>query len=162
MKQHLVASGSRLALMAGVLGLGVPTLAVAQDRTAEPTADVAAGQPDNVIVVSGVRQSIESAIEDKRNATEIKDVINAEDIGQLANDNISEALQRITGVQVNRGNDGEGRQVQVRGLTENNVTINGAIASGTGDVDLSQGNDRSVNFQDLPAELFAGSRSSRR
>ena len=160
MKQHLVASGSKLALVAGVLGLAC-SAASAQDSTrtdeSQPTAETA--QPadqENVIVVSGVRQSIESAIDDKRNATEIKDVINAEDIGQLANDNVSEALQRITGVQVNRGNDGEGRQVQVRGLSENNVTINGAIASGTGDVDLSNGNDRSVNFQDLPAELFAG------
>jgi len=156
MKQHLVVSGSRLALVSGILAFGC-TAAAAQDTVPAPAdAQVTGDQPDNVIVVSGVRQSIESAIDDKRNATEIKDVINAEDIGQLANDNIAEALQRITGVQVNRGNDGEGRQVQVRGLSENNVTINGAIASGTGDVDLSQGNDRSVNFQDLPAELFAG------
>ena len=159
MKQHLIASGSRLALMVGALGLGC-SAAAAQDSSPETpieaNAEVAQGTPENVIVVSGVRQSIESAIDAKREATEIKDVINAEDIGQLANDNISEALQRITGVQVNRGNDGEGRQVQVRGLSENNVTINGAIASGTGDVDLSNGNDRSVNFQDLPAELFAG------
>ncbi len=159
MKQHLVASGSKLALVAGALGLAC-SAASAQDSAPQspetPPAEVADAATDNVIVVSGVRQSIESAIDDKRRASEIKDVINAEDIGQLANDNISEALQRITGVQVNRGNDGEGRQVQVRGLSENNVTVNGAIASGTGDVDLSNGNDRSVNFQDLPAELFAG------
>lgn len=160
MKQHLVASGSRLALIAGAVGLGFPAIAQEQTRAPDapenPAAEVTDTQSDNTIVVSGVRQSIESAIDDKRNATEIKDVLNAEDIGQLANDNIAEALQRITGVQVNRGNDGEGRQVQVRGLSENNVTINGALPSGTGDVDLSQGNDRSVNFQDLPAELFAG------
>jgi TonB-dependent receptor len=160
MKQHLVASGSKLALVAGALGL-VCSAASAQDSTGndggEQAAQVTAGEePQNVIVVNGVRQSIESAIDDKRQASEIKDVINAEDIGQLANDNISEALQRITGVQVNRGNDGEGKQVQVRGLSENNVTINGALTSGTGDVDLSNGNDRSVNFQDLPAELFSG------
>jgi len=156
MKQHLVVSGSRLALISGILAFGCTAAAAQDNAPATAEAQVTDDEPDNVIVVSGVRQSIESAIDDKRNATEIKDVINAEDIGQLANDNISEALQRITGVQVNRGNDGEGRQVQVRGLSENNVTINGAIASGTGDVDLSTGNDRSVNFQDLPAELFAG------
>lgn len=160
MKQHFVASGSKLALVAGAMGLAC-SAASAQDAApegaGEPAAEVTqTEEPQNVIVVSGVRQSIESAIDDKRQATEIKDVINAEDIGQLANDNVSEALQRITGVQVNRGNDGEGRQVQVRGLSENNVTINGATASGTGDVDLSNGNDRGVNFQDLPAELFAG------
>lgn len=160
MKQHLIASGSKLALIASVLNLACAS-ASAQDimpagAADQPVSVEQAEGPETDIVVTGVRQSIESAIDDKRDASEIKDVINAEDIGQLANDNIAEALQRITGVQVNRGNDGEGKQVQIRGLSENNVTINGATTSGTGDVDLSNGNDRSVNFQDLPAELFAG------
>ncbi|WP_423140772.1 TonB-dependent receptor [Parablastomonas sp. CN1-191] len=102
-----------------------------------------------MIVVSGVRQSIESAIDDKRRATEIKDSITAEDIGQLANDNISEALQRIAGVQVSRSDDGEGEGVQIRGLSDNNVQLNGETISGTAA-------ERGVNFQDLGAELFSG------
>ena len=101
------------------------------------------------IVVSGVRQSIESSIDDKRRSNGIKDSITAEDIGQLANDNISEALQRITGVQVDRTDDGEGKGVQIRGLSENNVQLNGETISGTAA-------ERGVNFQDLPAELFSG------
>ncbi|QIG53534.1 TonB-dependent receptor [Altererythrobacter sp. BO-6] len=96
-----------------------------------------------------MRQSIESSIDDKRRATEIKDSITAEDIGQLANENISEALQRISGVQVTRSDDGEGQGVQIRGLSENNVQLNGETISGTAA-------ERGVNFQDLPAELFAG------
>lgn len=159
MNQRFVASASRLALTIGVLSFACTT-AYAQEAAPKDggslPASAADGAPDNVIVVSGVRQSIESAIDNKQRASEIKDSITAEDIGQLANDNISEALQRITGVQVIRGNDGEGKNVQIRGLSENNVTINGATASGTGDVDLSNGNDRSVNFQDLSPELFAG------
>ncbi|MFC4296332.1 TonB-dependent receptor [Novosphingobium tardum] len=107
-------------------------------------------KPDEkIIIVSGVRQSIESAIDDKRRATEIKDSITAEDIGQLANDNISEALQRISGVQVSRSDDGEGRGVQIRGLSDNNVQLNGETISGTAA-------ERGVNFQDLGAELFSG------
>ncbi|NCU10585.1 MAG: TonB-dependent receptor plug domain-containing protein, partial [Sphingomonadaceae bacterium] len=159
MKLYLVASGSRVALAIGVIGLACSP-ASAQDSGPADQGSIAAGAaegaPDDAIVVSGVRQSIASSIDDKRQATEIKDSINAEDIGQLANENISEALQRVTGVQVNRSNDGEGKNVQIRGLSENNVTINGATASGTGDVDLSNGNDRSVNFQDLSPELFDG------
>ncbi|MCZ8325851.1 MAG: TonB-dependent receptor [Sphingomonadaceae bacterium] len=153
MNQRYVTSGSRLALAISVLGFACAT-ASAQETT--PPTNSAEGEQPNAIVVSGVRQSIETAIDDKRRASEIKDSITAEDIGQLANENISEALQRITGVQVIRGNDGEGKNVQIRGLSENNVTINGATASGTGDVDLSNGNDRSVNFQDLSPELFSG------
>lgn len=161
MKVRFVASASRLTLAASILAFSV-TAANAQQAAAtpEPSPAPATAVSDedttNAIVVSGVRQSIESSIGDKRNATEIKDSITAEDIGQLANDNVAEALQRIPGVEINRSNDGAGKQVQIRGLSENNVTVNGATASGTGDVDLSNGNDRSVNFQDIPAELFSG------
>lgn len=169
MKLRLVVSGSRLAVAVSILTFACTT-ANAQDATpqaakpdarktgpnAPPSAATIDTDSSDTIVVTGVRQSIESSIDDKRLATEIKDSITAEDIGQLANDNVAEALQRIPGVQVNRSNDGEGKQVQIRGLSENNVTINGATATGTGDVDLSNGNDRSVNFQDIPAELFSG------
>lgn len=174
MKQRLILSGSKLAVAVSILSFAC-AVANAQDtapqtakpdapKTEAPKADASAPAlalaPDtdaeNAIVVTGIRQSIESSIDDKQLATEIKDSITAEDIGQLANDNVAEALQRIPGVEVNRSNDGEGKQVQIRGLSENNVTINGATATGTGDVDLSNGNDRSVNFQDIPAELFSG------
>ncbi|OYY72559.1 MAG: hypothetical protein B7Y47_02100 [Sphingomonas sp. 28-63-12] len=177
MKLRFAASGSRSALAIAILYFGcAPAMAqeaapkgapapapdaektrvapkpeIIQPSTAPDNLD-----PENTIVVTGIRQSIESAIDDKRLSTEIKDSITAEDIGQLANDNVADALQRIPGVEVNRSNDGTGKQVQIRGLSENNVTINGATATGTGDVDLSNGNDRSVNFQDIPAELFSG------
>ncbi len=119
-----------------------------QDSPAPPAAVTTEAESDQ-IVVTGVRQSIETSIDEKRRASEIKDTITAEDIGQLANENISEALQRITGVQVTRSADGEGQGVQIRGLSENNVQLNGEIISGTAA-------DRGVNFQDLPPELFAG------
>lgn len=169
MKQRFVVSGSRLAVAVSILSFAgavahaqeakpqAPKPATPQAESSAPVSQLAPdADPANTIVVTGIRQSIESSIDDKRLATEIKDSITAEDIGQLANDNVAEALQRIPGVEVNRSNDGEGKQVQIRGLSENNVTINGATATGTGDVDLSNGNDRSVNFQDIPAELFSG------
>ncbi len=141
-------SASSLAVVAVISGLWV-TEASAQAQ-GEPAANVTTA-PDSEpqIIVSGVRQSIETSIDEKRRASEIKDTITAEDIGQLANENIAEALQRITGVQVTRSDDGEGQGVQIRGLSENNVQLNGEIVSGTAA-------DRGVNFQDLPPELFAG------
>ena len=55
MKQHLVASGSRLAMIAGALALVYPA-------AAQESAPANSGEPDaeaeNMIVVSGVRQSI--------------------------------------------------------------------------------------------------------
>lgn len=141
-------TSTSLALGLVIAGFGT-VHAQAQDQ-AESSPPV--GQSDDSepeIIVSGVRLSIESAIDEKRRASEIKDTITAEDIGQLANENISEALQRITGVQVTRSDDGEGQGVQIRGLSENNVQLNGETISGTAA-------DRGVNFQDLPPELFSG------
>lgn len=148
MVRVLRSSVSSIAYVVVFSSLGV-TQAVAQEQV-DPPADVTA-EPDSEpqIIVSGVRQSIENSIDEKRRATEIKDTITAEDIGQLANENIAEALQRITGVQVTRSDDGEGQGVQIRGLSENNVQLNGETISGTAA-------DRGVNFQDLPPELFAG------
>jgi TonB-dependent receptor len=148
MVQLLRNSVSSLAVIAVFSGLST-TRAVAQEQADPPAAATAVVDSENQIVVTGVRQSIESSIDEKRRASEIKDTITAEDIGQLANENIAEALQRITGVQVTRSDDGEGQGVQIRGLSENNVQLNGEIVSGTAA-------DRGVNFQDLPPELFAG------
>lgn len=152
MFRSLCGSCSSLAFAAVLAGFTAAE-AQAQEQeeasAADPAASAEAPADPSVIIVSGIRESIESSIDDKRGASEIKDSISAEDIGQLANENISEALQRIAGVQVTRSDDGEGQGVQVRGLSDNNVQINGETVSGTAA-------DRGVNFQDLPPELFSG------
>ena len=102
------------------------------------------------INVTGVRASLRESLNNKRFATEIMDSISAEDIGQLPDENIAEAIQRITGISMTRSDDGEGQSVQIRGESSNNVEINGQTLAG------SNGDSRSVNFQDLPSELFAG------
>jgi outer membrane cobalamin receptor len=59
------------------------------------------------VVVTGFRASLRNAQNIKKNATELIDAIVAEDIGKLPDNNISQALQRIPGVQITR-NHGEG------------------------------------------------------
>ena len=54
------------------------------------------------ILVTGIRASLQDAINKKRNAEDIRDVINAEDIGKLPDQNVADALQRITGIQIGR------------------------------------------------------------
>ncbi len=102
------------------------------------------------IEVTGVRGSLRQSLNNKRFATEILDSISAEDIGQLPDENIAEAIQRVTGISMTRSDDGEGESLQIRGESSNNVEINGQTLAG------SNGDSRSVNFQDLPSELFAG------
>ena len=54
------------------------------------------------IVVTGVRRSLEDALNTKRNATEVVDSLSSEGVGKLPDLNLAEALQRVPGVQINR------------------------------------------------------------
>lgn len=100
------------------------------------------------IVVTGVRASLLSAQTRKRNASQIVDSIVAEDIGKLPDQNTTDALQRVTGVQIER-DYGEGSTVLVRGLSQVETTLNGR------EIFTAQG-ARGLNLQDIPAELLAG------
>ena len=145
----LKAGASLLALSC----MAVPALA--QDTTS-PTSD-----EDNTIVVTGIRASLDQAIEIKRNAAGVVDAISAEDIGKFPDTNLAESLQRITGVSITRAN-GEGSQVAVRGFSGgfNLVTLNGRQLAST-NIDLSTGNafatgtGRSFDFQNLASEGVA-------
>ncbi len=130
-------------LALGTSALTFPVLA------AEETKKTKAEEEVEIITVSGIRGSIKQSMNDKRFSQEIMDSISAEDIGQLPDTNIAESLQRITGVQMSRTSDGEGESIQIRGISDNNVEINGQSASGSS-------GDRNINFQDLPSELFSG------
>lgn len=124
------------------VGLIVTNGALAQD-TGESE------EPVEEIVVTGIRSSIESAIGLKRNANQIMDAISAEDIGKLPDDNIGEALQRVTGISLTR-EAGEGKEVSIRGLGAglSQVTVNGQRMAST------EGN-RSYNLSVLDASLVS-------
>ena len=119
----------------------------AQVDTAGPTAGLAAGDD---IVVTGIRASLVSALELKRDTVGIVDAISAKDIGEFPDANIAESLQRITGVSVDRVN-GEGRGITVRGLGPefNTVLLNGRLLS-------TEGGGRSFSFDILSSELITG------
>src|SRR4249919_2764373 len=113
-------------------------------------------------VVTGLRGSLKASMETKRDALGVVDAINAEDIGKFPDTNLSEALQRITGVSIDRRN-GEGATVTARGFGPqfNLVTLNGrqmpsADAYAGGDVITggTGGNSRSFNFANLSAEAI--------
>jgi outer membrane receptor for ferrienterochelin and colicin len=67
------------------------------------------------VVVTGIRGSLERSMDMKRYASGVLDGISAEDIGKMPDTNLAEALQRITGVSIDRQN-GEGSRVTVRGF----------------------------------------------
>jgi len=104
--------------------------------------------PENVevIEVSGIRASLNKAINIKRQNLQIVDAIVAEDIGKFPDNNVVEALQRVTGVQVTDRTSGEVNTVTIRGLSDVTTTVNGRnIFTSTG---------RSIALADIPAALL--------
>ena len=97
--------------------------------------EVAAEQVDTseieVIAVRGIFGSLKAANLLKRTDARIVDAIVAEDIGKLPDNNIAEALQRITGVSI-ESDFGVGESVTIRGVSENLILLNGRSTAGPG------------------------------
>jgi TonB-dependent receptor len=108
--------------------------------------------------VTGIRASLESSANAKRNAVGFIDSISAEDMGKFPDSNIAESISRIPGVTLTREITGEGLQIQIRGLGTNftRVLLNGApvASASTGRVDSGSAN-REVDMDFLPGELFS-------
>lgn len=112
---------------ASILALSVSGLAQAQDTGDTPATgsaqDDTATTPE--IIVTGVRASIVNALNVRKNSVQIVDSVVAEDVGKLPDNNVVEALQRVTGVQVTDRAGGEAATVTIRGLTDPLTTLNG-------------------------------------
>ena len=146
----------RLALRPVALAAALSTLPAvsALAQTEQP----AANQQLETVTVTGIRASLASALNAKRQDKGIVDVIKAEDMGKFPDTNLAESLQRIPGVVIDR-DAGEGRNITVRGLGADftRVRINGieALAT-TGGTDSSGGANRSrgFDFNVFASELF--------
>ncbi|MDR7267405.1 TonB-dependent receptor [Pelomonas saccharophila] len=122
-------------------------------------------QKIETVVVSGQRAALQSAQKIKQNADEVVDSIVADDIGKLPDKSVTEVLQRIAGVSIDRTmnradpqqgvGDGvmhfaaEGTGVSVRGLSYVRSELNGRDS-------FSANGGRSLSFEDVPPELMAG------
>lgn len=105
----------------------VPPAGSTAPDTSVPAASQSAVQqagPDDAIVVTGLRRSLQTTEAIRRNSLALVDSIVAEDIGKLPDLNVSESLARIVGVGIDRAS-GEGGQVRVRGLANFTTTYNG-------------------------------------
>lgn len=77
-----------------------------------------------VIEVKGFQQGLEQARAIKKENVQFVDAIIAEDIGKLPDANVAESLQRVSGVQLDRGIGG-GSSVSIRGFRNNVILVNG-------------------------------------
>lgn len=120
--QDLIGSPSPIALQTSVVSEPQQAPANAPvDGQSDPGAESGAD-----IVVTGFRQSVASALQAKRADPRITDGISAEDIGKFPSENIAEAIQRVSGVQMQNIN-GRGSTISIRGLGPQYayVTVNG-------------------------------------
>lgn len=132
------------AAVASVISLTAGSMAYAQEEADE-------------IVVTGIKASLQAAMDIKRDSAGVVDAISAEDMGKFPDTNLAESLQRITGVSISR-NNGEGSQVTVRGFgSENNmVTLNGRTMPGGTTFAGGGGGSRAFDFANLASEGISG------
>jgi iron complex outermembrane receptor protein len=122
----------------------------------------AAPANDAVVVVTGIRASMQESINQKRNADSYVEVITAEDVGKLADKNVADSLQRLSGVNVqaaggSEGSFGENDRVSLRGTPSalTLTTLNGhSVSSGDWFADNIIAGGRSVSFTLFPSELI--------
>jgi iron complex outermembrane recepter protein len=111
------------------------------------------------IEITGIRASLETARNKKRDAAQFVDVVAADDIGKLPDRNVAESLSRVSGIQVDRG-IGEGTNVSIRGIRQNVFLYNGREifdATGRGGTGLDQLGTTTYGLLGLvPSELISG------
>lgn len=120
------------------------------ESSSEPTDEIL-----EVVTVIGMRSSIETAQNLKRFGDTVKDVITASDIGALPDRSVTEALQRVPGVTIERFASSEdpkhyadeGTSVLVRGLDRVRSEINGRDS-------FSANPYGGLSYEDFPAELL--------
>jgi len=153
---------SRKTLLKGALGAilmsGASLTALSTGAYAQDAAPAAAPEDNTIVVVTGIRGSLRSSMQTKKNAQGVVDSISAEDMGKFPDTNLAESLQRITGVSIDRSN-GEGSFVTVRGFGPefNLVTLNGRqMPTSTLGDGASAPASRSFDFANLASEGVAG------
>ena len=131
-KKNVLSSSVAMALV----GVTMPSFTQAEELEIE-----------EVIVEGGIRASLKKSMDIKRDTVGVADAISAEDMGKFPDTNLAEALQRITGVSIDRSR-GEGNQVTVRGFgpSYNMVTLNGR------QMPTHNGASRAFSFSDLAAQ----------
>ena len=99
---------------------------------AEAEKDPDKEQQIEVIEVTGFKGSLRKAMNAKRFSEGVSDSIHAEDVGKSTDQNIADALSRVTGVTVQEGEGGEGTRISVRGAgpSLNQISMNGVALTG--------------------------------
>jgi len=152
----------RFVLRSSAIAMAVAAaISQAQAQETPPAERAEQGTPGSdvqTVVVTGIRHSLESAAEIKRNSDTFVDSITASDVTSLPDLSVAEALQRVPGVTVTRFPFGgaspdfpspEGRGNLIRGLGFIRSEFNGRDA-------FSANGGRALDWSSIPPELVGG------
>ncbi|MDC6168299.1 TonB-dependent receptor [Paucibacter sp. XJ19-41] len=147
-RQTPIAAAVSLTLLSAVFA--------AQAQQADQAAKKAEASQLDQVVITGIRASLETAANIKKNASAVVDAVSAEDVGKLPDADVGQALGRIPGISIGRA-FGQGSSVSIRGTDPQMTytTLNGQTVASTGWYDQND-IDRSFNYSLLPAELIGG------
>ena len=149
-RNYSTVANNRNTLPAWCLSLALPfTVAPVMAQEQQASAAIDEGVPIEEVVVTGIRKSLENALDQKRDASSLIEVIQAEDIGKLPDQNLAEVLENVTGIQITR-TAGVGSGVQIRGTNANRTEINGVSTVGSG------AGRSGIDFEDVSAAIIAG------
>lgn len=147
---------------AGLAALLLSSAPLASAQTANDAASPASEDAAELseVVVVGTRASQRTSIERKKKSSTAVDSISAEDVGKFPDQNVNEAISRVAGVALDRGENGEGQGFSIRGNGMENTRIevdgmavlntNGALSLGAG---ASTGG-RAADLRELPAAMI--------
>lgn len=159
---------ARLALMTAVsLEASLVGHAACAADQAQVTTSQGTTKSDDLqeIVVTGYRQSLQTALDAKRDSNLAIESVAAEDIGKMPDNNVAESLQRLPGIQIDRsGNNGQGSSVLIDGLRQNLTTLNGDVfltgkefyVSGEASGGGAGSNAQYGSLETIPSQLVRG------
>jgi iron complex outermembrane receptor protein len=105
-------------------------------------------ETEDEVITTGIRQSIEDALDLKRNAGGIVEAITAEDIGKLPDISIADSLARLPGLTAQRVR-GRAQQISIRGLGPDF-----SLSLLNGREVVSASSQRGIEFDQFPSELI--------
>lgn len=150
MRKLVLTSASVLAVASWSTTTVAQQQPVAAGQTAGQADGEGADEGGDIIVVGSFQEALANAFDAKRDASQIVDVVGAEDLGKLPDISIAESLARLPGVVANRDR-GNATELSVRGLGPNltSTLLNGReLATGE--------NSRNIRYETYPAELLRG------
>ena len=166
-REKRVRRAARLALMTAVsFDLSLLTHMALADDQSQATSQSTTQKSDELseIVVTGYRVSLQSALDAKRDSYLPIESVQPEDIGKMPDQNVAESLQRLPGVQIDRGQAGQGTSVLIDGLRQNLTTLNGDLfltgkefyVSGEGSNSGAGSNAQYNSLEGVPSDIVGG------